>query len=111
MSCRGADVKQPLAYQRGRTYTLPMRSETHRATVCTMHHKILALSLTVCCCTLAAGTSFGAEKSLKSRVDDQNLLFEEYYQSELRVHPERATAYGDYRYNDRLDEYSLAALR
>jgi uncharacterized protein (DUF885 family) len=76
-----------------------------------MHHKILALSLTVCCCALAAGTSFGAAKSLKSRVDDQNLLFEEYYQSELRVHPERATAYGDYRYNDRLDEYSLAALR
>jgi len=111
MSCRGADLKQPLAYQRGRTYTLPMRSETHRATVCTMHHKILALSLTVCCCAFAAGTSFGAPKSLKSRVDDQNLLFEEYYQSELRVHPERATAYGDYRYNDRLDEYSLAALR
>ena len=36
----------------------------------------------------------------------QNSLFEEYYQFELRAHPERATAYGDYRYNDRLDEYS-----
>jgi uncharacterized protein (DUF885 family) len=76
-----------------------------------MHHKILALSFTVCCGSIAAGTSFGAAQSLESRADAQNLLFEEYYQSELRAHPERATAYGDYRYNDRLDEYSLAALR
>jgi len=41
----------------------------------------------------------------------QNLIFEEYYQSDLKAHPERATAYGDYRYNDRLDEYSLAAIK
>lgn len=40
----------------------------------------------------------------------QNALFEEQYQSDLKAHPERATAYGDYRYNDQLDEYSLAAI-
>ncbi|HXC07479.1 MAG TPA: DUF885 domain-containing protein [Steroidobacteraceae bacterium] len=76
-----------------------------------MHHKILALAFTVCCCSVAAGTSIGAAQGVQSRVDAQNSLFEEYYQSELKAHPERATAYGDYRYNDRLDEYSLAALR
>jgi uncharacterized protein (DUF885 family) len=76
-----------------------------------MHHKILALSLTICCCSVAAGTSRGAAPGVQSRVDAQNSLFEEYYQSELKAHPERATAFGDYRYNDRLDEYSLAALR
>src|SRR6202041_357986 len=40
----------------------------------------------------------------------QNALLEEEYQAELRAHPERATAYGDYRYNDQLDDDSLAAL-
>ena len=75
-----------------------------------MRQRILALSFTVCC-SLAAGTSSGAAAPPQSRVDAQNLLFEEYYQAELKAHPERATAYGDYRYNDRLDEYSLAALR
>jgi uncharacterized protein (DUF885 family) len=48
--------------------------------------------------------------SAESRVAAQNALLEEYYQTELKAHPERATAYGDYRYNDRLDESSLAAL-
>ncbi len=44
------------------------------------------------------------------RVAAQNTLFEEQYQSDLRNFPERATAFGDYRYNDKLAEYSLAAI-
>jgi len=44
------------------------------------------------------------------RLAAQNALFEEQYQSDLSLHPERATAYGDYRYNDRLADYSLAAI-
>ncbi len=75
-----------------------------------MHHKILALGLIVCC-FVAVGTASGAAQPVQSRIDAQNSLFEEYYQSELKAHPERATAFGDYRYNDRLDDYSLAALR
>lgn len=62
-------------------------------------------------CCFAIEASFGAAPdSVESRVAAQNSLFEEYYQSELKAHPERATACGDYRYNDRLDEYSLAAI-
>jgi uncharacterized protein (DUF885 family)/acetylornithine deacetylase/succinyl-diaminopimelate desuccinylase-like protein len=53
----------------------------------------------------AAGGSSGVE----ARLAAQNALFEEQYQYELKSSPETATAYGDYRYNDRLDEYSLAA--
>ncbi len=53
----------------------------------------------------AAGGSSGVE----ARLATQNALFEEQYQYELKSSPETATAYGDYRYNDRLDEYSLAA--
>jgi uncharacterized protein (DUF885 family) len=76
-----------------------------------MRNKTLALLFTVYCLSIDASTSFGAtQASVESRVASQNSLFEEYYQSELKAHPERATAYGDYRYNDRLDEYSLAAI-
>jgi uncharacterized protein (DUF885 family) len=40
----------------------------------------------------------------------QNALFDEQYESDLRDFPERATAFGDYRYNDKLAERSLAAI-
>src|SRR6202165_5774269 len=76
-----------------------------------MRNKTLALLFAVFCVCIDAGTSFGAtQASAESRVAAQNALVEEYYQSELKAHPERATAYGDYRYNDRLDEYSIAAI-
>src|SRR5579862_6125671 len=44
------------------------------------------------------------------RVAAQNALFDEQYESDLRNFPERATAFGDYRYNDKLTEYSLDAI-
>ena len=40
----------------------------------------------------------------------QNAIFEEQYESDLRNFPERATAFGDYRYNDKLGDESLAAI-
>src|SRR5204862_7441456 len=40
----------------------------------------------------------------------QNALFEEFYQAGLKNSPERATAFGDYRYNALLAEYSLAEI-
>jgi uncharacterized protein (DUF885 family) len=48
--------------------------------------------------------------SVDSRIATQNALFEELYQSDLKNSPERATAYGDYRYNDQLSDRSLAAI-
>jgi len=51
-----------------------------------------------------------APKQLADRLVAQNALFEEYYENELRNFPEAATAYGDYRSNDRLNDYSLAAI-
>src|SRR5213082_1136883 len=44
------------------------------------------------------------------RVAKQNALFEEYYQVTLKNFPERATAYGDYRYNSQLGQDSLAEI-
>ena len=49
-------------------------------------------------------------KPAADRLAAQNALFEEQYQSDLRSFPERATAFGDYRYNDKLNDYSLAAI-
>jgi uncharacterized protein (DUF885 family) len=49
-------------------------------------------------------------KSVADRLATQNALFDEQYETDLRNFPTRATAYGDYRYNDKLGEYSLAAL-
>ena len=46
--------------------------------------------------------------SVTSRLAAQNALFEEQYQSDLKSSPQTATAYGDYRYNDLLDQASLA---
>src|SRR2546423_656586 len=44
------------------------------------------------------------------RVAKQNALFEEFYETGLKNSPERATAYGDYRYNSLLGQYSLAEI-
>src|SRR5580692_9652024 len=58
-----------------------------------------------------AGSLFAQDvKPVADRLAAQNTLFEEQYESDLRNFPERATAFGDYRYNDKLAEYSLAAI-
>src|SRR5260370_1710923 len=62
--------------------------------------------------TLAlAGSVFAQDvKPVAERLAAQNALFEEQYESDLRNFPERATAFGDYRYNDKLAEHSLAPI-
>ena len=55
---------------------------------------------------------FAQDKNVPSvgeRLAAQNALFDEQYESDLREFPERATNFGDYRYNDKLEDYSLAA--
>jgi uncharacterized protein (DUF885 family) len=63
-------------------------------------------------CVLAfAGFLFGQNsKPVADRIAAQNALFEEQYESDLKNFPERATAFGDYRYNDKLADYSLEAI-
>jgi len=57
-----------------------------------------------------ASPAFGQMASVADRVAQQNALFEEFYQTDLKNNPERATAYGDYRYNALLGQYSLAEI-
>jgi len=49
-------------------------------------------------------------KPVSVRIAEQNNLFEEQYESDLRNMPERATAFGDYRYNDKLEDHSVEAI-
>jgi len=74
--------------------------------------KTLALILALGCFSAAHGDAVkAAPATVQARVAAQNALFEEYYQNDLKTHPESATSRGDYRYNDRLDDYSLAAIK
>jgi len=66
---------------------------------------VLTIFFAVACAALAQNT-----KPMPERLATQNALFEEYYESELRNFPQRATAFGDYRYNDQLADYSLAGI-
>src|SRR6202051_3838188 len=59
---------------------------------------------------VAASSFAQSVKPVADRVAAQNALFDEQYESDLRNFPERATAFGDYRYNDKLAEYSLDAI-
>ena len=55
-------------------------------------------------------SAFGRAASVADRVAEQNALFEEFYQTGLKNFPERATSYGDYRYNSQLNPASLAEI-
>ena len=59
---------------------------------------------------VAVSTFAQNSKPVADRLAAQNALFDQYYENELRTFPERATAFGDYRYNDQLGDYSLAAI-
>jgi len=70
-----------------------------------MRQAILFCALAVC-----AAVPLSAQSSLDTRLATQNALFEEIYQTVLRNNPQHATAVGDYRYNDRLGDYTVAHL-
>ena len=67
---------------------------------------LLALALL---CQVALPTD-AAASGPAARLSAQNALFDAQFESDLRFSPLTATSYGDYRYNDRLDEVSPAAL-
>jgi len=71
----------------------------------------MRLPLSLLCLLAFAGVLFAQnQKPIADRVAAQDALFEEQYESDLKYFPERATAFGDYRYNDKLADYSLEAI-
>lgn len=67
---------------------------------------LLGCLLLIFCAPLSAKSP----QAVQERLAAQNALFDEYYETELKTHPEMASAYGDYRYNDQLNDYSLAGV-
>ena len=68
-------------------------------------------SLILCGLVLAlASPAFAEMASVADRVGQQNKLFDEFYETGLKNSPERATSYGDYRYNSQLGQYSLEEI-
>jgi uncharacterized protein (DUF885 family) len=57
-----------------------------------------------------ASPAFAQTAPVADRVAKQNALFDEYFEASLKNAPERATAFGDYRYNSQLSQYSLAEI-
>ena len=53
-------------------------------------------------------SAVGKASAVEARLAEQNALFEEQYESDLKAHPEAATSFGDYRYNDQLSDFSIA---
>jgi uncharacterized protein (DUF885 family) len=71
-------------------------------------NKATLIALLVACSFTAAAKD---PDTVASRIAAQNALFEEQFQADLKAHPERATAIGDYRYNDQLEDFSPAAYQ
>ena len=69
---------------------------------------------TLCLAPVLLTTSLFAQQprptDAATRLATQNALFEESWQTTLRLSPTLATAVGDYRYNDQLGDNSLAAI-
>jgi len=73
-----------------------------------MRPNLLAISAFL----LAAVPPFASAQApspVATRLAAQNALFDDSWQASLKMSPTLATAVGDYRYNDQLGDYSLAA--
>jgi uncharacterized protein (DUF885 family) len=75
-----------------------------------MRNQKLLISLLACSCFVGSTSLSAKASTVDARIATQNALFEEQYESDLKAYPEVATAYGDYRYNDRLNDDSLAEI-
>jgi len=69
--------------------------------------KLVALALFA---TLSITAQTKPADSPERRLAAQNALFEDFWQTSLKLNPTQATAVGDYRYNDKLGDNSLAAV-
>ena len=70
--------------------------------------------ITTSCLFLFGNSLFAQQQKaippVSERLAAQNALFDEIWETGLRHAPERATAVGDYRYNDKLSDASLAEI-
>jgi uncharacterized protein (DUF885 family) len=75
-----------------------------------MKTQTLTVSLAALLLLISIAPRAQGAASVQERLAAQNALFDEYYETELKTHPQMASAFGDYRYNDQLNDYSLAGV-
>jgi uncharacterized protein (DUF885 family) len=75
-----------------------------------MRIELLSLTFAAAFSLYASSCMAAPLPSVESRIAAQNELFEEQYQADLKASPQTATSFGDYRYNDLLDDASLAEV-
>src|SRR2546421_10013600 len=97
-----------LVFQRLRAaafdYELLHAPRTNSASIFPMRNFICGFVLVL------ASAVFAQTAPVADRVAKQNALFDEFYETGLKNSPERATSYGDYRYNALLGQYSLEQI-
>src|SRR5947209_11706343 len=71
--------------------------------------RFIAVSALLCVSPLSSIAQAGpGAADVSAPIAAQNALFEDFYQTQLKESPQTATAFGDYRYNDQLDDESIA---
>jgi uncharacterized protein (DUF885 family) len=76
-----------------------------------MRKHVAGLALLLAFCPLPASSRLAVTASLDSQRQELIRLLAEEWEYEMRESPESATVYGDYRYNDRWSDASLAHVR
>ena len=71
----------------------------------------MRIPLMLIACLVMAVSTPGSTKGATGSAQQLHSVFEDVWQYHLRTHPEEATAYGDPRYNDRLDDRSADFYR
>src|SRR6202041_1474531 len=89
------------------TFSDPVSRFPPAATSVTLH---ISMRYHILLLLVAAAAFAQTTKPVADRVAAQNALFDEQYETDLRNFPERATSFGDYRYNDKLADHSLDAI-
>jgi len=84
---------------------MPVTPPAPRPRLCLQRRSVVCGFALLLACTALAKTA-----PLADRVAQQNKLFDEFYEASLKDSPERATSYGDYRYNAQLAQYSLTEI-
>lgn len=74
-----------------------------------MNRNLVGLCAVLAAVVVAPLAISQASSSVALRLAAQNALFDDAWQAALKMSPMLATAVGDYRYNDQLGDYSLAA--
>jgi uncharacterized protein (DUF885 family) len=75
-----------------------------------MRKLVLSFVVVTLFATVSASAQTKPADSPERRLAVQNALFEDFWQMSLKLNPTQATAVGDYRYNDKLGDNSLAAV-